>query len=135
MDTQIVYGLLSLIQDRASEVFGRDDAETRRFAALTVAENLLDQLKDPKKMSPDGLSIDLGGLLDRLDVFNVVGDGDSAGLRDRLRNAVGAFGRTLLEGDGLQGARAAVDALIAGSTSGGGPPPAVTILRRQLGIG
>lgn len=136
MDTQIAYGLLSLIQDRASEVLEREDKDTRRFAALAVAGSLRDQLKDPKKLSPDGLSIDLGGLLDRLDVFTVVADGDAAGLRDRLRNAVGSFGKSLLEGDGLQAARAAVERLIAGSMSGGGgPPPVASILRRQLGIG
>ena len=50
MDTQIAYGLLSLIQDRASGVLEREDKDTRRFAALTVAGSLLDQLEDPRKM-------------------------------------------------------------------------------------
>jgi hypothetical protein len=136
MDSQIAYGLLSLIQDRASGVFKREDKDTRRFAALTVAGKLLDQVKDPKKTAPDGLSIDVGGFLDQLDVSNVVADGEATGLRDRLRSAVGSFGKSLLDADGLQAVREAVETLIAGSTPGGGEPPALlTVLRRQVGIG
>jgi hypothetical protein len=135
MDSQIAYGLLSLLQDRASGVFKREDKDARQFAALTVAGTLVDQLKDPKKTTPDGLSIDVGGFLDLLDVSNVVADGDTTGLRDRLRSAVGSFGKNLLDADGLQAVREAVETLIAGSTPGGGPPPLLTVLRRQIGIG
>jgi hypothetical protein len=72
MDSQIAYGLLSLIQDRAAGVFEPGDKGTKRLAALTLAGSLLHQLKDPTKISPDALSLDVGGLLDQLDVVNAV---------------------------------------------------------------
>ena len=135
MDTQIAYGLLSLIQDRAAAVLERDDTETRRFAALTVAGSLLDQLKDSKRRSPDGLSLDLGGLVDQLDVLDLVDDGDSSRLRGRLHD-VGSLAQRLVDGDGLKAARATIEKLVAGSApTGGGSLPVLALLRRQLGIG
>ena len=114
----------------------RDEKETRRFAALTVADSLLAQLKDAKKTSPDGLSLDLGGLVDHLDVLNLVADGDTERLRERLHDAVGSLAKSLVDGDGLPAARAIVERLVAGSASAGaGSPPVLSLLRRQLGIG
>jgi hypothetical protein len=136
MDAQIAYGLLSLIQDRAAAVLERDEKETRRFAALTVAGSLLEQLKDSTRKSPDGLSLDLGGLVDQLDVLNLVADGDTDKLRGRLHDAVGSLAKSLVDGDGLPAARAIVERLVAGSASAGaGSPPVLSLLRRQLGIG
>ncbi|MGH7342066.1 MAG: hypothetical protein ACREKH_16365 [Candidatus Rokuibacteriota bacterium] len=136
MDTQIAYGLLSLIQDRAAAVLERDENETRRFTALTVAGSLLEQLRDSRKALPDGLALDLGGLVDQLDVLNLVADGDTTALRGRLHDAVGSLAKSLVDGDGLPAARAAVERLIAGSASSGtGSPPVLSLLRRQLGIG
>ena len=74
MGGEIANGLLTLIQDGAAFMLNHKD--TSSFVKIVVDGKLIDQLGDSAKSAPDGLFLDLSGLLDRLNVFDVVGDGN-----------------------------------------------------------
>ncbi len=132
MDTRIAYSLLTLIEDRAASVLKPDGHSF--LPQLRVVGNLLEQLRDPKKVMPEGLTLGLASLLDELSVFDVLGDEDSPGFLGKLRDRVGGLGKKFLDGNGVEAVRELLKNLWSAQAEAG-QRPLLEVLRRHLGLG
>jgi len=132
MAPEIGYGLLTLIQERASEILKPD---TPTGLTITTEAPLLALLQNGGVDLPGGFGVDLSALLDQVTSNDVVGDDRPDSVLDRVRGKLSGFGQTILAGQGLSGLRDAVHGVVAALPAAASSRSLVTLVGSQAAIG